>query len=46
MGSLDVVKALNEYSKLYKALCILLIFWGILQGSVGHSQPQLLQKHC
>lgn len=28
LGSLDVVKALNEYSKLYKALCILLISGG------------------
>lgn len=46
LGSLDVVKTLNEYPNFYKVLCILLIWWGILQASVKHCQLKLLQKHC
>lgn len=37
LGSLDVAKALNEHPKFYKVLSILLILWGILEGSVKHS---------
>jgi len=46
LGSLDVVKTLDEYPKVYKVLCILLVLWDIIQGSVKHSQLKLLQKHC
>lgn len=45
LGSLDVAKALNEHPEFYEVLSILLILWGILEGSVKHSQLKLLQKH-